>query len=91
MQNATIIIEHRGDVESIDLGTFVSRRAAKRAVLGSELRRVLGRWPSRLSRAEAHIEIGGRRHAWLTSEIEDIARAQPTVGELLRSQGYAVV
>lgn len=88
---ATIVIEHLGTREEVEVGTYPSRRAAKRAILGDELRRVLGRWPPPHSRAQATIEIGGREHPWLTSEVDNISKNEPTIGDLIRTQGYAVV
>lgn len=85
-----IVTLARGEeVERRLIGAFKSRRAAKRAALGSHHSECIRAWPSHLSTValgEAH--VGGRPHRWLSDELEEAERSQETVGDRLRTHGF---
>jgi predicted DNA-binding transcriptional regulator AlpA len=72
------------------IGVYSSRRAAKRAARSSAWRKIRSAFPSPLSpRATGEVWIGGRRHGWLTAEVDDVITSEPTIGQRLRA-GEAV-
>ena len=85
-----VITFARGEeVERRLIGAFTSRRAAKRAALGSHHRECIRAWPSHLSTValgEAH--VGGRPHRWLSDELEEAERAQETVADRIDTHGF---
>lgn len=85
-----IVTLARGEeVERRLIGAFKSRRAAKRAALGSHHSECIRAWPSHLSTValgEAH--VGGRPHRWLSEELEEAERCQETVADRLNAHGY---
>lgn len=90
MHNVELVIYFNGEeVDRLWIDTFASRRAAKRAALDKHFRAIANRWPSRHSRAEAELHIGGREHRWLTSEFEEHRYTAETIGDRLR-RGEAV-
>ena len=78
---AEIVVRWGGGETRYELGEAATRRQAKRLVTRENLDRALLKWPPRYSTAVGEVWIGGREWVWGGAYLDELAAAQPTVGE----------
>lgn len=91
---AEVVSNVRGEeLPRVEIGRYTSRAAARRAIYGPDRHLAAKAFGSRLSRRVRtdEVVIEGRPCDFLTNIINDDADRRPTIGDLLRTQGYAVI